>query len=176
MLKLSQVRQLAKIPFKDPSSGQDPHAELKAKQLNSNSTKFGHNFVIADVHLSAQASTFIDSESLSTFLGPLGLLLVIPLPPAQDDPDLKPIYRVSCPPEKGNTTITSEYLQKAVDAGLGLPQGQAPTIEKVLWSSRFRVRSAVAKTFYKRVGGGIVMLVGDAAHVHSPAGLCFLNL
>jgi len=169
------VRQLAKISFKD-LNGQDPHAELKEKDLASNSAKFGLPLIIADVHLSVEAPKVIRPDSLSTFLGPLGFLLVVPLPPAKDDPDLKPIYRVSCPPEKGATTVTLKYLQKVMDAGLGLPKGQTPSVEKVLWSSRFRVRSGVAESFHRRVGGGIVLLAGDAAHVHSPAGGQGMNL
>jgi 2-polyprenyl-6-methoxyphenol hydroxylase-like FAD-dependent oxidoreductase len=39
-------------------------------------------------------------------------------------------------------------------------------IEEIVWSSRFRVHHRVAKSYRK----GRFLLMGDAAHVHSPAG------
>lgn len=128
------------------------------------------------MHLSAEAHKSISGDSLTTFLGPLGFLLVVPLSASNDNRDNKTIYRMSCPPEKGVTTVNLEYLQKVMDTGLGLRKDQTPTVEKVLWSSHFRVRSAVAESFYRRIGGGFVLLVGDAAHVHSPAGALSLDL
>jgi len=40
------------------------------------------------------------------------------------------------------------------------------SIEEVVWSSRFRVHHRVAKSYRE----GRFLLMGDAAHVHSPAG------
>ena len=39
-------------------------------------------------------------------------------------------------------------------------------VEQVVWSSRFRVHHRVAKSYSE----GKFLLMGDAAHVHSPAG------
>ncbi|KAF8148437.1 hypothetical protein B0H34DRAFT_802969 [Crassisporium funariophilum] len=174
----STIRKLAGIAFKDPRTGEDPHSELKTKDAKGDNIKFGLPIIIADLHLSDGASKHICHESLNTYVGPLGFLLVVPLPCPKDDPDAGPIYRVSCPPEKSNETITQEYLQKVIDTALGLKEkkGQKVTVTKVLWTSRFRVRSAVAETFYKPMGGGTIVLAGDAAHVHSPAGGQGMNL
>lgn len=49
-------------------------------------------------------------------------------------------------------------------------------ITKVHWSSRYRTHSAIADVFFKRIHGGSVFLVGDAAHIHSPAGGQGMNL
>ena len=46
------------------------------------------------------------------------------------------------------------------------------TVEEVAWGSRFRVRSRIAETFFVpgKDGQGGIVLAGDAAHTHSPAG------
>ena len=65
-----------------------------------------------------------------------------------------------------------------------------------MWSTRFRTHSAIADKFFTRLGGdeledaatapsvpyatsrhgGIILLMGDAAHIHSPAGGQGMNL
>lgn len=49
---------------------------------------------------------------------------------------------------------------------LNLPKQESPVITNVMWSSVFRIHSAVADQFVKHVEGGTVVLLGDAAHVH----------
>ncbi|KAG2368554.1 hypothetical protein BDR07DRAFT_1478033 [Suillus spraguei] len=42
-------------------------------------------------------------------------------------------------------------------------------IDQLVWSTRFRTNSAIANHTFTRLGA-VISLVGDAAHVHSPAG------
>jgi len=172
----STIRKLVDIPFRDPITNKESHVQPKAKDEKSSKAKFGLPLIIADVHLSTEEAKTIRCDSLSIYLGPLGFLLVVPLPSAHDDPEGKTIFRLSCHPEKGNDTVTQTYLQKVVDAAFSHTKKKTPTVTNVLWSSRFRVRSAVADTFFKRLEGGTVLLAGDAAHVHSPAGGQGMNL
>lgn len=63
--------------------------------------------------------------------------------------------------------MTLEYVQSQVDR---VRDDFRVEIAVLLDGNRYRVRCAVAEQLYKPLGSGHVLLVGDAAHVHSPAG------
>jgi len=76
---------------------------------------------------------------------------------------------------------------KLEDVHINPTMGNIPKVEKVIWASMFRIRQAIAETFYKPLGktsdtegdgSGLahILLVGDAAHIHSPAGGQGMNL
>jgi 2-polyprenyl-6-methoxyphenol hydroxylase-like FAD-dependent oxidoreductase len=70
------------------------------------------------------------------------------------------------------------FLQAILDTrGPGSHTG-GPTaqIDEVWMSSRYRPRNALADRFYMPLGAGHIMLAGDAAHVHSPAGGQGMNI
>jgi len=62
---------------------------------------------------------------------------------------------------------TLEYIQSGIDR---VRDDFRVEIAAMLDGNRYRVRCAVAEQLYKPMGSGHVLLVGDAAHVHSPAG------
>lgn len=68
------------------------------------------------------------------------------------------------PPPKPTTL---EYIQSVVDQ---IRDEFRVEIAAMLCGNRYRMRCAVAEQLYKPMGSGHVLLVGDAAHVHSPAG------
>jgi 2-polyprenyl-6-methoxyphenol hydroxylase-like FAD-dependent oxidoreductase len=61
-------------------------------------------------------------------------------------------------------TPTKDDVQRLLDSR-GPTEGNS-SVQEVLWSSRFRVHHRVVDSYRK----GAVLLMGDAAHVHSPAG------
>jgi 2-polyprenyl-6-methoxyphenol hydroxylase-like FAD-dependent oxidoreductase len=114
-----------------------------------------------------------------------GNLVMLAAFPAAVSPDKKhTVYRIisGVPPAEGAPphAPTSEYFQSIIDRyalesisdpALGVEQLR---VEKTYWSSRFRTRSAIADRCFTRFGNhpdsGIVLLIGDAAHIHSPVG------
>lgn len=110
------------------------------------------SFVLADV--------FLDRASLplevSLFFSPEGLVVLAPLP----DGRYRVVATMQDAPEKPGVTD----VQALLDA-----RGPSDTrlrVREVTASSRFRLHHRVADSY--RVGR--LMVMGDAAHVHSPAG------
>lgn len=172
----SAVRMSAGINYTDPKGESD---EPKIQT------------VLADVVFSTPLSLPTDT-AVNLIIKNNNMFLFVELPPnAYGNPDERVIRiganiipGMGAPPEE----ITIPYLQSLVEAfgpGKTLPVSQDPSvvtpiIEKVLWTSTFRTHSALADTFFTRLGdphkGGVVVFVGDAAHIHSPAGGQGMNL
>jgi 2-polyprenyl-6-methoxyphenol hydroxylase-like FAD-dependent oxidoreductase len=115
---------------------------------------YAESFVLADVRMTWPLAR----DEVSLHLSPEGVTVVAPLPGADDR------YRVvatvaEAPEHPGVADI------QAILATRG-PAGGRTEVREVLWSSRFRVHHRVADHYR----AGRVLLAGDAAHVHSPAG------
>ncbi|KAJ7236863.1 hypothetical protein B0H12DRAFT_1256098 [Mycena haematopus] len=104
--------------------------------------------------------------------------------PSKASPDqTRTVYHFvsSAPVEDGTApqTPSAEYLQSLMDR-CGPPALSSdpavnphPTrIDKLYWSSRYRTRSAIAGRYFapNPNGEGAILLLGDAAHIHSPVG------
>lgn len=115
-------------------------------------SEYQESFVLADV----QMDWALSREEVSLFFSPDGLVVVAPLP---DDH-----FRIVATADVAPETPDAEYVQKLLDARG--PRSTPGHIREVMWSSRFRIHHRVSETPRK----GRVLLCGDAAHVHSPAG------
>jgi 2-polyprenyl-6-methoxyphenol hydroxylase-like FAD-dependent oxidoreductase len=113
---------------------------------------YGESFVLADVRLAGP----LPDDEVILYFSPAGLLVAAPLP----DGAHRIVATVDEAPERPSVAD----VQALLDARG--PRRQRVLVREVLWGSRFRVHHRVAATYR----AGRVLLAGDAAHVHSPAG------
>jgi 2-polyprenyl-6-methoxyphenol hydroxylase-like FAD-dependent oxidoreductase len=113
---------------------------------------YKQSFVLADVHMDWPLSR----EEVSLFFSPAGLVVVAPLPEGR--------LRIVATTDEAPERLSADFMQAILD-GRG-PVSKPASISDVVWSSRFRVHHRIAATPRR----GRILLCGDAAHVHSPAG------
>jgi 2-polyprenyl-6-methoxyphenol hydroxylase-like FAD-dependent oxidoreductase len=120
--------------------------------------EYAESFALADVRLSGEAPV----DEVILFWAKAGLTVVAPLP--------GDIFRVVAPVADAPEQPSAQYIQQILDSrgpGYG-----AMVVTDVIWGSRFRIQHRVADTYR----AGRLLLSGDAAHVHSPAGGQGMNL
>jgi 2-polyprenyl-6-methoxyphenol hydroxylase-like FAD-dependent oxidoreductase len=110
------------------------------------------SFVLADVRLDWP----LGQSEVSLFFSPAGLVVVAPLPDGS--------YRVVATMDDAPEQLAKADIQAVLDARG--PQASKATVLDVIWSSRFRLHHRLANAYRS----GRLILMGDAAHVHSPAG------
>ncbi|KAG6866908.1 hypothetical protein C0991_003823 [Blastosporella zonata] len=172
----SVIRQMAGVEFADPDG--EPVDDRLAQMI------------LADVSFSTSSPHLPTTEVHGTASAG-GAFLTVPLP--KESPDSEPIYRIgfNVPLSAGPppSTPSTEYLQQYLNEQGPLYLSSDPTVNpnpirilKTIWATRFRTHAAIADKFLIRFGsaegrrGGNVLLVGDAAHIHAPAGGLGMNL
>lgn len=121
--------------------------------------QYEESFVLADVHLSGE----VPADEVLLFWATAGLTVVAPLPGGE-------VYRVVAPVTDAPENPSVEFVQRLLDErGHGVGR---MVVEDVVWGSRFRIHHRVADAYR----AGRLLLAGDAAHVHSPAGGQGMNL
>lgn len=113
---------------------------------------YRQEFVLADVDMDWPLAR----SEVDLFFAPRGLMVVAPLPHGR----YRIVATASKPPEQPDMS----FIQRLLDErGTSSEPGR---INNVIWSSRFHVHHRLAAN----VISGNIILCGDAAHVHSPAG------
>nr|CAD6618283.1 FAD-dependent monooxygenase [Rhizobium sp. TCK] len=115
------------------------------------------SFMLADVRMQWP----IASDEVTLFFSEAGTLVVAPMSERR--------YRVVAQHPDAPAEPDLADVQAILDAR-GPRSGAR--VEEVLWGSRFHVHHKLSETFHDRR----LLLVGDAAHVHSPAGGQGMNL
>lgn len=119
--------------------------------------RYDLSFVLADVRLAWP----LPETDVGLFFSAEGLVAAVPLPGG--------IYRVIATMDDAPEHPDIADIQRLIDRrGPGGEIG----VRELLWSSRFRIHHGLARTFH----AGRVVLAGDAAHVHSPAGGQGMNI
>jgi 2-polyprenyl-6-methoxyphenol hydroxylase-like FAD-dependent oxidoreductase len=113
---------------------------------------YDQSFALADVHMDWPLAR----DEVSLFFSPDGLLVVAPLPENR--------HRIVATADDAPEQPSVAYVQALLDARG--PDATPAHIRDIVWASRFRVHHRVAASPRQ----GRVLLCGDAAHVHSPAG------
>ena len=113
---------------------------------------YGESFVLADVRLSGG----VPSSEVILYFSPEGMVVVAPLPNG--------LHRIVATVDEAPEQPSAAYVQALLDARG--PERERAVVQEVSWGSRFRVHHRVADVYR----AGRVLLAGDAAHVHSPAG------
>ncbi|MCR6500191.1 FAD-dependent monooxygenase [Shinella sp. CPCC 101442] len=108
-------------------------------------------FVLADVHMD-----WGFSDEVTLLFSPEGMGVVAPLPGGH--------FRIVAPVEDAPVAPDTAFIQGLLDARG--PRKVPGCVRDVIWSSRFRVHHRIAS----RYRSGPFFVIGDAAHVHSPAG------
>ncbi|PWU52252.1 pentachlorophenol monooxygenase [Micromonospora globispora] len=118
----------------------------------------GESFLLADVRV----ESVLPRDQVALFLARQGPLVWAPLPDGV-------VRLVATVPDAPRDPDAQRFQALLDERG---PARRPDRVTELLWGSRFRIHHRVAETFR----AGPVLLAGDAAHVHSPAGGQGMNL
>jgi 2-polyprenyl-6-methoxyphenol hydroxylase-like FAD-dependent oxidoreductase len=116
------------------------------------------NFTLADVRVESG----LPADEVLLYFSRTGMLVAAPLP----DGSFRLVAEVDDAPEQPDVAYAQRLLNTRG------PQQTTARVTEVIWGSRFRIHERVADRYRDRR----IVLAGDAAHTHSPAGGQGMNL
>jgi 2-polyprenyl-6-methoxyphenol hydroxylase-like FAD-dependent oxidoreductase len=116
------------------------------------------SFALADVRVEGG----LPADEVLLFFSKAGMLVVAPLP----DGSFRLVAEVDDAPEQPDVAYAQQLLNTRG------PRRATVRVTEVIWGSRFRIHEQVADHYR----AGRILLAGDAAHTHSPAGGQGMNL
>ncbi|KAJ7275913.1 FAD/NAD(P)-binding domain-containing protein [Mycena rebaudengoi] len=155
----------------------DPYTKREAGPGNKDLS-----FVVADVLFASPLPANVPQDSLLMMIGAGGVILTAPM--LGEDSAGAPqsnLFRLYIGvPDTPPRSPDAAYLQAILDArgpGSHSKLHKVPQIAQVLDSARYRTRPALVDRYVHRAkGGAYILLVGDSAHKHGPAGGQGMNL
>ncbi|KAF8142592.1 FAD/NAD(P)-binding domain-containing protein [Mycena galopus ATCC 62051] len=143
------------------------------------------SFVVADVLFASPLPTNVPRDGLQMMVGAGGVVLTAPMlvsnPSSSAGPSAQHLFRLylgvpNAPPRSPDAAFLQAILN-ARGPGSHSTRHPVPQIAEVLDSSRYRTRPALVDRYVQRAkGGAYILLVGDAAHKHGPAGGQGMNM
>ncbi|WP_055404143.1 MULTISPECIES: FAD-dependent oxidoreductase [unclassified Mycobacterium] len=135
------------------------HSTVRAQAgIGFRGGEFAESFTLADVRVTGEAPR----NEVILFYAKDGLTVLAPLP--------GDIFRVVAPTVHAPERPSAEFVQALLDAR-GFGPGRT-VVTELIWGSRFHIHHRVADSYR----ASRLLLAGDAAHVHSPAGGQGMNL
>ncbi|MGX1101471.1 FAD-dependent monooxygenase [Amorphus sp. MBR-141] len=114
---------------------------------------YPQDFILADTHMAWP----ISRDEVTLFFHSEGFVMVAPLPGAPDR------YRIVATADEAPATLDVPFVQNLLETrGIG----SDVQVRETIWASRFNIHHRVVST----PRAGRILLCGDAAHLHSPAG------
>ncbi|MCA9576184.1 MAG: FAD-dependent oxidoreductase [Sandaracinaceae bacterium] len=113
---------------------------------------YAESFVLADVRLEGG----VVRDEVILYFSPAGMVVVAPLPGGYH----RVVATLDEAPENPDVALVQQLLDTRG------PEGKRAVVKELVWSSRFHIHHRVADHYRS----GRLVLAGDAAHVHSPAG------
>jgi len=123
-----------------------------AARISFDGSTYEQSFILADVRM----EWGISEEEVNLFFAPEGFVVAAPLPGGY--------HRVVATVDEASPTPSIGDIQTILDTRG--PRHAPAAVKEIVWSSRFRVHHRLAGRYHQ----GRLILAGDAAHVHSPAG------
>lgn len=114
--------------------------------------QYEHSFVLADVDMDWP----LGRDEVMLFFTPTGPLVIAPLPSGR--------FRIVTAMENAPAQPNVADIQAIIDAHG--PTAKRAHVRDVAWGSRFRIHHRLGRHYRS----GRLLIMGDAAHVHSPAG------